>query len=144
MIRLNRKIEYALMALRIINARPASTRTSAKEIVEITGAPFDATARVLQQMGQSGILRSEHGAHGGYVLVRNLSEVSYYELLECILGPQAAARCLMPSGQCEMMSTCNIIGPLGELNRRYQTFYKSVKIGELLTKEEHVPHQVPV
>jgi Rrf2 family transcriptional regulator, nitric oxide-sensitive transcriptional repressor len=56
MNRLNRKVEYALMALKVMAQKRAGELTSAKEVVEKTGCPFDATARVLQQMAQKGIL----------------------------------------------------------------------------------------
>ncbi len=143
MTRLNRKLEYALMALKIIAGKKPGELTSAKEVVEITGCPFDATARVLQKMAQKGILRSEHGAHGGYVLVRDLSKVSLYELMELILGPMAAAKCLLGRGRCELEPTCNIHNPIVVLNRRYQDFYRSIYVSELLRlKTEH--HRPPM
>ena len=68
------------MALKIMAEKRADELTSAKDVVDSTGSPFDATARVLQLMAQHGILRSEHGAHGGYSLVRDLTNVSLHEL----------------------------------------------------------------
>lgn len=132
MNRLNRKVEYALMALKVMAQKRQGELTSAKEIVERTGCPFDATARVLQQMVQKEILRSEQGAHGGYVLVRDLNKISFFDLNELILGPLAVAKCLHAPNECELVGTCNIMSPVAALNRRLAEFYQNLSVGELL------------
>jgi Rrf2 family protein len=132
MTRMNRKVEYALMALKVMAQKRAGELTSAKEVVDLTGAPFDATARVLQQLGQKGILRSEQGAFGGYVLVRDLSKVSFFDLMELILGPQAVAKCLHGNGECDLQSSCNIVSPVTQFNRKLNEFYQSLSLAEVL------------
>lgn len=132
MNRLNRKVEYALMALKVMAAKRPGELTSAKEIIDQTGCPFDATARVLQQMAQRGILRSEQGASGGYNVIRDLSKVSFYELSELILGPIAVAKCLQGDDGCDLKSRCNIVSPVQVLNRKLTEFYQGLSVGELL------------
>lgn len=136
MNRLNRKLEYALMALKVMSQKRPGELTSAKEVVDATGSPFDATARVLQQMAQQGILRSEHGAHGGYVVIRDLARISFLELSEIILGRVTVARCLSEDEGCELKSSCNIISPVSILNRRLFEFYGQLTLGELLRLRE--------
>ena len=142
MNRLNRKVEYALMALKVMAQKRQGELTSAKEIVEQTGCPFDATARVLQLMVQRGILRSEQGAHGGYVLIRDLGKISFFDLNELILGPMAVAKCLHAPSECELTGTCNIMSPVAALNRRLAEFYQGLSVGELLRVRERVPPAV--
>ena len=136
MNRLNRKIEYALMALKIMAQKRQGELTSAKDVADATGSPFDATARVMQQMVQKGILRSEHGAHGGYLLVRDLSKISLLDLSEIILGPVAVAKCLHGEADCELVSSCNIMSPIANLNRRLAEFYQGLSVAELLRVRE--------
>ena len=132
MNRLNRRLEYALMALKHMSGKVPGQLTSAKEVVEATGGPFDATARVMQQMAQHGLLRSEHGAHGGYVIIKDLGKVSLYDLFEMILGPVEMVKCLHEGFECELKETCNIQSPLTGLNRKFMEFYKGLVLGELL------------
>lgn len=136
MNRLNRKVEYALMALKVMAQKRQGELTSTKEVVELTGCPFDATARVLQQLGQKGILRSEQGAHGGYLLLRDLGKLSFFDLMEIVLGPVETARCLQGDRQCDLKSTCNIISPVSVFNRRLTEFYQGLSVGELLRVRE--------
>lgn len=132
MNRLNRKVEYALMALKVMSQKRQGELTSAKEIVDLTGCPFDATAKVLQLLAQKGILKSEHGAHGGYVLVRDTSKVSLHELMEIIVGPVAVAKCQQHLADCDLKSKCNILSPMAVMNRKLAGFYQTVTVGELL------------
>lgn len=142
MTRLNRKVEYALMALKIMAHKRPGELTSAKEVSDTAGCPFDATARVLQRLAQAEILRSEQGAHGGYLLTRDLSRLSLLELMELILGKISAAKCLHGGG-CELESSCNILTPVSILNRKYQEFYQGITVAELLrVREPAVNHEV--
>ena len=124
------------MALKIMAHKRQGELTSAKEVVDITGSPFDATARVLQQMAQKEILRSEQGVHGGYVVIRDLGKVSLYELMELILGPMGVAKCVLDESGCELRSSCNIISPVSLLNRKLVEFYQNLSVGELLRLKE--------
>lgn len=132
MTRLNRKLEYALMALKVMSRKRAGELTSAKEIVEKTGGPFDATARVLQQLAQAGVLKSEQGAYGGYVLIRDLARLSFFELSEVVVGRQSLAKCLHHDDGCGLKTKCNIVSPVAVLNRRLNDFYQRLSVGELL------------
>ena len=142
MNRLNRKVEYALMALKVMAQKRAGELTSAKEIVEVTGCPFDATSRVLQQLTQKGVLKSEQGAHGGYVLVRDLMRLSLYDLNETIMGPTGLAKCLHDEESCDFRDTCNIVSPVSLLNRRLTDFYRELTVGELLKVRGDAREQV--
>lgn len=136
MNRMNRKLEYALIALKHMSLKVPGELTSAKEVVEATGVPFDATARVMQQMAQRGLLRSEHGAHGGYVIVRDLSKVNLHELHEIVLGPVELVKCLHGERSCELESQCNIQSPITSLNRRLEDFYRGLNLAEILRIKE--------
>lgn len=139
MNRLNRKVEYALMALKVMAVKRPGELTSAKEVVDQCGCPFDATARVLQQMAQHEILRSEQGAHGGYLLIRDLNKVSLFELMELILGSLAIAKCVGDEGDCDLRKSCNIISPITVLNRKVMEFYSQLTVGEILKLKRSAP-----
>lgn len=128
---MNRKIEYSLMALKHMAKKRPGELTSAKEIVESLGTPFDATARVLQLMAQNGLLQSEQGVRGGYLIVRDLTKVSFFDLSEMILGSMKVAKC-MGESECELHDKCNIQSPMLNLDRKMNEFYQSLSLGEIL------------
>lgn len=138
MTRLNRKIEYALIALKYISGKYAGQRTTAKEICAATNAPFDATSRVMQQMAQRNILKAEHGPHGGYLLVTDLSKISFQEIVETVLGPVEVVRCMSGQAECELFANCNMVSPLHTFNEKLVEFYKSLSVADLLQVKEGI------
>lgn len=134
MNRINRKVEYALIALKHMRNKAPGERTTVKEIAAQYGCPTDVTARVLQALAGKAVLNSEQGAHGGYMIAKDLSRVSFYELLEMILGPMGVAKCLQEAqeGACDLRETCNIVSPIQLLNRKLSDFYKSLSVAELI------------
>lgn len=134
MVKLSRKTEYALISLKHLGTKNMNELTSAKEISNLYGAPFDVVSRVLQILNQGGIVKSIQGVQGGYLLIKNLSDVSFYELIELIEGPLSLVKCIHDNVSCEMAKSCNIISPLAALNEKITDFYKTIKISELLTQ----------
>lgn len=124
------------MALKFISGKYSGQLTTAKEICEATGAPFDATSRVMQIMAQNGLLKSEQGAHGGYLLVQDLSKISFHDLAEMILGPMGIVKCINSEGECDFLSNCNVKSPLLLLNDKLTDFYKNLSLNELLSARE--------
>jgi Rrf2 family protein len=136
--KINRKVEYALIGLKHMWSKSPGELTSAKEIASLYGCPFDVLSRVMQTLAQKQVLRSEQGAHGGYMIARDLERLSFYELNEMILGPVVLAKCLhhkadspQESG-CEIRETCNIVSPVANLNRRLMAFYASLSVADIL------------
>lgn len=138
MNRIHRKVEYALIALKHMRTKPPGERTSSKEISLTYGCPVDVVARVLQALAAQGILQSEQGMHGGYMIRKDLTRVSFLELIESTLGPLEVARCLSQNKHvgtekdCDLKTTCNILSPIQNLNRRISDFYRTLTVSELI------------
>ena len=134
MNRIHRKVEYALISLRHMKSKPMGELTTVKEICRNYGCSFDATSRVLQIMVQKGLLKSEQGAQGGYRVIRDLTEVSLHDLMEMLIGPIRVVKCLEEKEKnCEMLSRCNVMGPLSYLNERIVNFYQSIYLEPMLS-----------
>ncbi len=137
MNRLNRKVEYALMALKYLRdqEQQASRPVSAKEVADTLHSPFDATARVMQVMTHHSLLQAELGVNGGYRLIGNLHQVSLLDLVEMIDGPAALVKCVHGDTSCDLQATCNVALPLTQLNERFDKFFRSVPLESLMTSE---------
>jgi Rrf2 family protein len=132
MNKMSKKMEYALMALRIICAKSEGVLTSAKEVSDQMHIPFEVTARVLQALSSRGLLKAEYGVSGGYVLARPLEEISIHDLNEMLEGHVVLTKCLSHEEPCEISSTCNISAPISNLNQKVKEFYKSISLHEVL------------
>ena len=142
MFKVNRKIEYALIALKYINSKPKDL-VSAKEICDIYHAPFDPTSRVLQIMAQHEIVRAEQGAHGGYQILKDLTKVSLQDLTDIIEGPVEIVNCFHGNySHCDITSSCNVISPMLNLNERISTFFKTINVQELISSRNQGEKQI--
>jgi Rrf2 family protein len=133
MFKINRKIEYALIALKHMSYKQQGQLTSAKEICDIYQTPFDPTSRVLQIMNQKGIVHAEQGAHGGYHITKDLHKVTVGELCNMIVGPIEIANCIHGQySSCEITSTCHIISPMLNLNESIRKLFNTMSVAELI------------
>lgn len=133
MLKVNRKVEYGLVALKHMMRKPKGQLTSVREICDNYGTPFDPVAHVLRILNAEGLVQSEQGAHGGYRLQDTAGPTSLAKLIEIIEGPMAFTECMREDDcRCTMIDRCNIISPMQTLNDRLQDFLKSITLQDLL------------
>ncbi len=139
MIKLNRTTEYGLMALRHMSRRQSSQPflvTSAREIAEYYGLPFEITAKTLQRLKDSGLIESAQGAKGGYTLRCSLKKVSLAEFLDRMEGAQSVVACSSLKAhdlnECEYAGKCEIPTFMNELNTRIYKFLSSISLAEVV------------
>ena len=147
MLKINKKVEYALMALKFMADKTqllqTHSLTSAREICDEFNTPFDTTAKVMQLMNNHNILKSTKGIKGGYSLNRPLSDITYMELVRLIEEKKDIGRvCTNSNGLCELFKKCNIATPVDQLNRKLNTFLETLTLADLLQGSEF-NHQAP-
>ena len=133
MLKITKKVEYALISLKFIwEKKSREELTTAREVCSKFNTPFDTTSKVMQAMNNAKILHSEKGMKGGYALSKNLSDISYLELVG-IVDPKNNEQdfCQNHKGLCELYSSCNIIAPIDKLNTTLNNYLKNLTIEEL-------------
>jgi Rrf2 family protein len=142
-VKISKKIEYALMVLKFMSERSSADqrssddRCSAREICDRFKIPFDTTAKVMQIMNNQGILSSCQGVKGGYQLQADLAKVSYLQLAEIIEGNKIWTDCEL--SQCGLIDSCNITEPIKRLNQYLSYFFQGLSIEELLQEHTLLP-----
>lgn len=134
MLKINKKVEYALMALKFMaDKNDSSTLVSAREICDFFHTPFDTTAKVMQIMNTQHILKSVKGIKGGYLLNKSLENITYMELVLMIESREEVGNiCQTHRGTCEFKEKCNIVDPIENLNRKLNLFLENLTLAELL------------
>lgn len=132
MLKMNKKVEYALMCLKFMAQKSQDELTSAREVCDVFKTPFDPMAKVMQTLNTHQILCSVKGTKGGYRLARPLSTVSFWELTQVIEGERPESYCFSHKGRCELYGSCNIINPVEQLNRKLAQFLNHLTLDELL------------
>jgi Rrf2 family protein len=130
MLRLSKKADYALMAMKHLAVRGGRASSSAREIAEQYDIPIELLAKVLQRLVRRGLLRSHQGTHGGYQLARGPAQISVADVIQAIEGPVAVTAC-ETDGQCEQYSKCNVRDPLYKVRDRILAALDDCTIAEL-------------
>lgn len=120
------------MALKHMANKSSNELTTAKEICQMYGSPFDVTAKVLQQLAGEKWLHVEHGVKGGYRLQKNLNETSFLHLVEILVGPVHVVNCMLDEEDCTLTDSCNVANPLRKLNTRLKDFYQNITVADLV------------
>jgi Rrf2 family protein len=100
MLRLTKKADYGLMALKYLAEQsaltPASPARSAKDIAEAYHIPPQLLAKILQTLARAGLLVSHAGSTGGYALARPALEVTAFEVIRAIDGAHSSSPVASP------------------------------------------------
>jgi Rrf2 family protein len=132
MLRLSKKADYALIAMKHLALRGDRGSSSAREIAGLYDIPIELLAKVLQRLVRRGLLASQQGTHGGYQLVRLASHISIADLIQAIDGPVSVTACsASDDGACEQFSKCNVRDPLWKVRERILAALGECTIAEL-------------
>ena len=117
MLRLSKKADYALMAMKHLATRPAAS-ASAREIAEQYDIPIELMAKVLQRLARRGLLTSHQGTRGGYRLGRASGAISVADIIQAIDGPLTVTACSTDSESCGQYAKCSVRDPLWRIKDR--------------------------
>jgi Rrf2 family protein len=131
MLKLTKKADYGLMAMKHLAEHAHEGSCSAKDVAESYGIPPEALAKILQRLAKAGLLHSQHGINGGYTLARDAHDISAYEVIRAIDGPLFITSCITVRGECDQTQRCNIREPLRKVNQSIEDVLKRIKIAEM-------------
>jgi Rrf2 family protein len=136
MLKLTKKADYGLIALKYLAEHPEKSALSAKDVADTYGIPAQLLAKILQRLTKTGLLRSQAGMNGGYALARDAREISAYEVILAIDGPFFITSCTKGSKGCELTPNCTIKEPLARVNETIAGVLKSISIHDLAEREQ--------
>jgi Rrf2 family protein len=131
MLRLSKKADYGLIALRHLALRRPSRSASAKEIADTYGIPLPLLSKVLQKLARAGLLTAVYGTNGGYKLARDPETITALEAIRTIDGPVILTTCFSKTGGCGQSTTCSVREPLRRIHEGILGLLESITISEM-------------
>jgi len=135
MLKLTKKADYGLMALKYLAEHPETPAFSAKDLADAYGIPPQLLAKILQRLTKTGLLRSHAGMNGGYALARDARLISAFEVIRAIDGPLFITSCFKGAKSCELTPSCTIKEPLARVNETISGVLRSISIQDLIDQE---------
>jgi Rrf2 family protein len=135
MLKLTKKADYGLIAMRHLAQHADLGACSAKDLAEMYSIPQEALAKILQRLTKAGLLVSQYGTNGGYTLSRDPRLISAFEVIRAIEGPLFITSCSVDDDECDQSAHCTIRGPLRKVSRSIEEVLQRLTIWELTEPE---------
>ena len=144
MLSLNRKTDYALVALAYMADRPGQW-SSAREIAQGSQIPLPLLMNVLKTLHQGHILRSTRGVHGGYQIAADVERLSLFDLTRTVAQAEPAPDTASGEPECcgrYKIDKSGVHGPVHAFHHKLRQFLKAVKLSDLVLPGRRI--DVPV
>lgn len=138
MLKLTKKADYGLIALRHLASIPGAT-ASTKDIADTYHLPVPLLAKVLQLLTRAGILHSVAGTNGGYKLARDAGRISALEVVRAIDGPVILTHCFTEHGTCDQSENCTVREPLRRVHEAILELLNKFTITDLAESSAALP-----
>ena len=106
MLRISKLADYSIRIMTLL-AKSEKALLSAHEIAVRIHLNAPTVSKLLKQLQESALVKSQRGATGGYVLAQLPAEISLSKIIAAIDGPIATTPCSLPNVQCEHAAHCD-------------------------------------
>ena len=128
---IRRNTDYALRAAVELADRFGYEPVATRQIADRRKIPYQLACKLLQRLHKAGIVKSEMGPAGGFVLGRNPSKITVQQVVEAVQGPVRLSRCLVSKKFCELSRCCTITPELGRLQSKINKFLNGLTLKKL-------------
>jgi Rrf2 family protein len=129
-------VEWALHCCTVLST--ASAPVPAHRLAELHGVSKTYLAKHLQALSRAGLIHAVEGRDGGYELSRPADDVTVYDVVRAIDGPEAAFRCAeirqqgpLPASAEACKVPCGIAKVMATAERAWRDSLQAVTIGDL-------------
>ena len=131
MLKLSKKADYALIAVKHLATHEADGACSASDMAEVYSISTTLLAKVLQKLAKSGLVAARHGSGGGYTLTKHPSLITALDVISAIDGPMTLTSCVTHRGPCYQSTTCTVREPLRRVNESILQVLSTVTISQM-------------
>jgi Rrf2 family protein len=130
-LRISRKIDYAIRAMIHLASIPPGTVVPFREIGKKMDVPEDFLAKIMKTLVDQGIARSTRGPRGGYKLARPAESINVLEVIEAAEGPVAVNVCLDDDDACSRQAFCTMTSVWREGQERMLDVFRATSLASL-------------
>ena len=141
-MKISTKGRYALRLVIDVAQQQENGPVSLREASERQGFSAKYIEQLASQLMHAGILKSVRGAHGGYSLSKDASQITAGDILRASEGSTAPVACLDDDyGVCPMRDKCMTISFWEGLDNAIESYVDSVTLADLAS-QPHVESDI--
>ncbi len=131
-LRISEAVSLGIHAVVLIGSSHGE-KISAANMAEMIDASEAHLAKVLQRLCKDGIVKSERGPKGGFVLGRAAEEITLMNVYEAIEGAFPNGDCMFTAPVCGRQA-CLLGGFIIKMNREAADFFRKTKLSDVVAK----------
>jgi len=135
MLRLSKKSEYALMAVKYIALQQEKNCVTAREIALNYNLPYELVSKILQKLAKFKVVNSIQGAKGGYRLSKVPSDITLIDVISAVEPDYYITNCMKTNSSeedCEHFNCCMIRNPLIKIQIEIDKLFKTMTLTEFI------------
>lgn len=135
MLKLSKKIEYAILALKYIAENSEENCLSTKIISQNAEIPYDLSAKILQRLVRSEIIKSTQGTRGGYTLNVSPDKLNLGQIANAVEDEIQITNCMFDNAtqeDCARIEDCCIKSPLNKVQHQINEIFKTTFLNEIV------------
>lgn len=134
---ITRATEYAIRTIIFLARQPRETIVLKKDICRTQNVTPAFLTKILQPLIKKGIVSSQRGVGGGFLLACDPQNITILDLLEAQEGPLSLNHCLTEENACKRDAYCAAHQVWAEAQTEMIKVLKSRSIAELATASEN-------
>jgi Rrf2 family transcriptional regulator, nitric oxide-sensitive transcriptional repressor len=111
-------------------ARQGNGGLSSREIADTLRASQAHLQKVLQRLGRAGLVLSERGPRGGFMLAKQPERIRLLDVYEAVEGPLQLSDCLFGEPACQG-SQCMLGGLVSFVNKTFSGYLRRTTVADL-------------
>jgi len=132
-------VDYSLKALLLLAERyPSSVPIRVEEIAETQDIPENYLRRLLIELKRGGLVASQKGPSGGYLLAKPPSRITMADVVEIVEGDYVPVECLEDSStNCPREQPCAMRDVWRDVRDTVNTILRTATLQSLADKRKH-------
>ena len=135
MLRFTKRADYGLMAIHYIAVHDQLGAVSAKRIADEFRIPPELLAKIMQRLAKQGLIVSQNGPKGGYVLARRAVSITVGAVIRALEGPIHIVECYEDASECPQMERCNLRRPMQKVQAAISHMLDTMTLAELTSED---------
>lgn len=129
---ISQTVEYALRAIVTI-AQQDGQACTARKIADVTDVPFAYLSKLMQGLVRGGIVKSQRGLHGGFVLIKAPQDLTILEVVDVVDPIKRIRECPL-SIQSHGNTLCPLHRRLDQAIASTEKIFHETTVAELLAQ----------
>ena len=128
---LSQTAEYAFRAMAWLATTPEGEPVRASDLSVATGIPSHYLSKVLRRLVLAGLLISQKGQGGGFLLAKAPDEIPFIDILTAVDAYPTDGRCAFGWGECDEVRPCPLHGSWSRLNEQFRSWAEDTSLADI-------------